>query len=223
MNYSDLLLKLKESNQYQYMVNSKDVGGRELLQLHMIFDINNYEMMASMLNFEKSQYLSGLLIELDYATYIPFGIKGLRHLQKCLKQEGSLTNAIDYKKQQMYRVVKRCGAELNNELKNSIDKFCDYLFTVKQNLSEIESVAASVRIVSGELDNLVSNYKMGSINEKDDNCERILDTMVDYTKTNGKEINLKEFFDFDKEDLNEKEANYFERFTGLKLTNETTK
>ena len=122
---------------------------------------------------------------------------------------------------QMLNILKKNNIEVGNNFKNRIDKFCDYLYSTKQDLNEIESVAACVRQISGTIDNLAAEKKIVGLSERDDKLQQILENMWEQVKTqNDAKIDMDDFLPSVDENkpLNLEEKKYFENITRLEIT-----
>lgn len=221
MTILDMIMRLMSSNQYRQVANKNQINSYQPLEIQIGLEQTNSNILCTHLNHGMLQYLAELLIQLDYFAYVPFGKRGTKQLEKYFEENGYQLTPKEYKKKQMLNALKKCDIEVNNRIKEIIDCYCDYLYSSKQDMSKIESVAACVRQVSGELDNLTSEKVIIGLSERDDKLEEILDNIWTHIKVNNNtQIDMNNFLPKVDENkpLNSEEKKYFEYITNFNIT-----
>ena len=205
MTYLDMILRVQSNNKFRFY---NAINSVQPLDPQIGIEQTNADILSTKLNFGMLQYFAELLIMLDYVTYTPFGKRGTKYLEKHLINKMSVK---EYKKKLIIRALNNIGVEVGETFNLRIDTFLDFLYSDKQDLNCIESVAATIRIISGVNDNLISKGEIVGLDERDDNMGKIIDNIVNYIKENNtKEIDLNDFLPkIDDEPLNEKEIEYF--------------
>ena len=229
MTYLDMIMRVMGSREYaakfalKGLANKNQINSYQPLEIQIGIEQTNSDILCTELKHGMLEYFAELLIQLDYVAYVPFGKRGTKQLEKYFEENDYKLTPKEYKKKQMLTTLKKCGIEVGKSFKERIDSYCDYLYSSKQDLSVIESVAACVRQVSGELDNLTSEKTIIGLSERDDKLEQILDNIWTRIKVSGNtKIDMNEFLPKVDENkpLNSDEKKYFEYITQLKQTKE---
>ena len=217
----DMLSRLLGTNEYRQIANENQINSHQPLDTQIGTEQINSDIMCTHLKHGMLQYLAEFLIQLDYITYVPFGKRGQKQLEKCLEQSGYNMSPKAYKKNKMIRVLEKNGIAVSDGMNRVLEQFCNYLYSPKQDLSKIESVAACVRQVGGEIDNLISSGQIVGLDERDDKLEQILDNIWTRVKVSGNtKIDMTEFLPNVDENkpLTDAEKEYFEHITRFKIT-----
>ena len=220
MTYLDMIGRLMGSSEYRQVANKNQINSYQPLEVQIGTEQITSDILCTYLKHGMLEYFAELLIQLDYIACVPFGKRGTKQLEKYFKDNGYKLTPKEYKKKQMLNALKKCNIEVGKTFKERIDSYCEYLYSSKQDLSEIESVAACVRQVSGELDNLVSEKNIIGLSERDDKLEQIIENIWAYIKTNNTtKIDMGDFLPSVDENkpLNSQEKEYFEYITQLKI------
>lgn len=212
MSYLDMLVKLKFTNSFKKLSHTIMVGTPQSLDVQMALEQNRaqYLLHANRAK-DEDTYLSDLLIQLDFMTYVPFGQRGRKHIEKCLN-----VNFADYKYNKMIQVLQSNNIEIDFLLNKSIKKYCEYLTISKQDLSKPESIAATIRQIGGEIENNASAGIIPTLKSRSGQLREIVGKIYNQTEKTGIEIDLKNYITPDKSELAEKEVQYFNNVTGIK-------
>ena len=217
MNYGEIIKKLSSSQQYKEIAKTKQAGSFLPLKHQIDQDKSELIIMSVFLNFSDEKLTAEMLMILDYMTYLPFGNRGIEFAKDCIKQNGENIDLEEMKKQEMFNILKNNGIEINLEIKNSIEKFCHYMFCDEQDLSQVESLAATIRQIDGELDSLSSQGKLvGADNTREEMIEKILDRIWVNIEYNEKKFNINKFLPKQTEKLNESEIEYLNMIINLR-------
>lgn len=124
-----------------------------------------------------------------------------------------------FKGKRMLAVLAQAGIKVDKELKENVEKYCHFLVSDKQDFSQIESVAATVRKIGGELDNCVSKGVVAGVNDRNDEMEKILDNIWIFVKFKGKQFDVNRFMPKVEQDkpFETYEKRYFENITELEV------
>ena len=223
MTYLDMILRVMGSSEYRQVANKNQINSYQPLEIQIGTEQTNSDILCTELKHGMLEYFAELLIQLDYVAYVPFGKRGKKQLEKYFEENGYKLTPKEYKKKQMLTTLKECGIEVGKTFSESIDSYCEYLYSSEQDLSVIESVAACVRQVSSELDNLASEKTIIGLSERDDKLEQILDNIWTRIKVSGNtKIDMNDFLPKVDENkpLSGEEKKYFEYITGLNITKE---
>ena len=82
MTNLDIILRLMDSNQYRKIANNNQINSYQPLEIQISTEQTISDIMCTRLHHGMLQYLAELLIQLDYMTYIPFGKRGTKQLEK---------------------------------------------------------------------------------------------------------------------------------------------
>ena len=199
---------------YRDVANAKEINGFQPLYTQIELEKNQAQIMCAFLNFGAKQNLAALLMTLDYATYIPFGKRGEKVVESLLKANGIDMSFEQFKRQRMYMVLLQNGIKINKTLKQSIDTYCHFLTTDKQDFSQIESVVATIRKIGGELDNSVYSADI-----RDEEMQKICDRIWMKVKHCGSQFDIVNFLPQadNYKPLTQAEAKYFEQITSLQV------
>lgn len=213
MNYLDMLVKLNFTNSFKKLSHTIMVGTPQTLEVQMLLEQNRaqYLLHANRAK-DEDTYLSDLLIQLDFMTYVPFGQRGRKQIERSLNIDFT-----DYKYSKMIQVLQSNNIEIDFLLNKSIKKYCEYLTVSKQDLSKPESVAATIRQIGGEIENKALAGIDPTFKGRSDQLREIVGKIYDQTEKTGLEIDLKNYITPDKSELSEKEVLYFNNITEIKF------
>ena len=219
MKYVEMMNKLYKTKEYIRIANKYVIRTMQWLEFQISLEKSASDVMCAFLNCTDKQDLSKMLILLDYATYIPFGKRGQKQVENWLESKGIKMTYEQFKKNRMLVVLAQAGINVDKELKENVEKYCHFLVSDKQDFSQIESVAATVRKIGGELDNYISKGVVAGVSNRNDEMEKILDNMWTFAKVNGKQFDANRFMPkFDQNKPFEPfEKRYFENITELKI------
>lgn len=222
MTYNDMVRTVIGSIYYNKTSKKNDVVNSQQLKNQIEFEKEQVDIMSLYFNFGVQNYLADLLFYLDYITYIPFGKRGYKFLEDCLSKEEIDASVAELKKNTIHKMLDKIGIKINPDLQNSIDKYCELSYSTEQNFSNIESVAATVRIVGGELDNLISNGQLNA-EDRNDKMKKILeDIMMDTKLLKNKKLNIEKYLPkYKNKKLNNTEIEYFQQMTGFPTKTES--
>ena len=222
MTYLDIITNLLYSDEYKNLSHTDMMNESQSLDTQMNFEQSVADIAAENLGCENHQDLIDLLIQLDYLTYVPFGQRGLNKANEYLEKNNEKENVTGYKINKITNVLKKNQIEVNQELTSKVKSFCHYLSNPNQDLSVPESLAAVVRILSGELDNLISAGKITGSAQKDKALKEMVMKLSDDANEKGTKINLDNYLqNKNTSKLTEKEIEYFENVTGLSVPPKT--
>ena len=213
-----IIVKLLSSNDFKRLTTINMVGTPQSLDVQCSLEQNRAEALAHRLNFNET-YLIDILLQLDFMTYIPFGTRGMRQIEKYLKHSGNKKTYAEYKYDQMIDVLKNNNIEVNSKLVQGIKNYCKYLITDEQDLSKAESIAATVRKIGGELENLASLNKINGMRERTGKLRELVNQLYEDTKKGITTICLNKYLSNHAEKLNDTELEYFNKVIDLKVTN----
>ena len=208
MTYLDMILRLQGSSCYQRVANANQINSHQPLVIQIGTEQTQQEIVSHVMRHGLLQYFGDLLIMLDYSVYVPFGKRGIKELEKHLNGESSK----EYRIKKVCKVLNDIGIPVGETFKKRIDSLFNYLYSSKQNFEVIESVAATMRIIAGVVDNLQSKGTIIGINERDDKLEEISNKIIEHIKKTGnKEFDINDFLPQIDEDepLNNEEKKYF--------------
>ena len=221
MTYLDMIDRLLGSSEYRRIANKNEINSYQPLYTQIDIEGTESSILSTYLNFGMLEYFAEFLIMLDYVAYVPFGKKGEKYVENCLKNIGKNISISKYKKKIMVKALNNHGIEVGEIFNERIDSFLRYLQTPMQNLENIESVAATVRIVSGYIDTLVAQNKVIGLRERDEEMEKIIENIWTYVKTSGsKIINLNDFLPNQENTLSDYEKKYINYITDIIPTND---
>ena len=228
MTYEQFASKLHKTKEYKKMAKHRHISSPMPLYYLMTEEEMQADIMCNSLRCDDKRELAFLLIELDYATYIPFGKRGKKIIENLIEEKENQFNRtyLSYravKKDNIYGLFATIKVKVDENLKKSIDKFFDYMDSDKQDFSDIESVAATIRRIGGELDNQTSKSKYYGDDQRFEQMEKILDKIWTHIKThNTKCFDIKEFLKETKADkpLSPTERLFFKYITSIRLPKE---
>ena len=222
MTYLDMIDRLLGSSEYRGIANKNAINSYQPLYSQIDNEGTESAILCTHLNFGMLEYFAELLIKLDYIAYIPFGKIGEKHAENCFRKLGKNISVSNYKKRIMIKALNNHGIEVDKSFNEGLDSFLRYLQSQEQNFEDVESVAATVRIVGGYIDNLVAKGEIVGLRERDDAMEKILDDLWTKIKTSGtKKFNINDFLPQQEKEFTEKQKEYFKYITGLGVTKNT--
>lgn len=167
---------------------------------------------------KKERHKISLLCNIDYYLYVPFNKRGIEQVKKCLNL-GSNAEYVKYRTERFIEFTKENTLQpIDDDYADAVFKFNTYLTADKQDLSVPESVAAMLRLVLGEFENLSlkSENPITNITIPKD-ALGILKKIREYMDEHGPIIDLNDFMTIDTTPLNEEEKIVFEKATNIKV------
>ena len=210
---------LKNSTSFKRTENMPDIYGQNTLKNRIETERMELLLLSTYLDFFDTQIaIAEVLFYLDYATYIPFGKKGERFINDYLSNKGKTATIEDIKRKAMLNVVKKNNIDYSDtNLDNLIKWYCHYLYTDKQDFQSLVSIVATMRRVSGEIDNLVSRNELPTNRTRDDELAITMDQIVGANRNHRHDnLDIGEFMPKCKgEFMTPRELAYFKKLTGL--------
>ena len=205
--------ELKNSKEYKKIVNTRDIKGTDTLKNQIEFEIDLAKRFCEKLNYKDECKLVELLIYLDYIIYTPFGRRCIRYLERVLSQYNKPFNMKDYKYLRMYQVLTNNKIQIDENLIQSIKKFNNYYYTQNQNFSKPESIAATIRIISGELDNFVSFGTIKNLDERKEVFNKISSLIYKDINNKGMQNDISMYISNGSSLLKNNEVDYLKQTT----------
>ena len=228
MTYEQFASKLHKTKEYKKMAKHRHISSPMPLYYLITEEGMQADIMCNSLRADDKRDTALLLIELDYISYIPFGKRGKKIVEDLIKEKENnfnrtYTSYRSIKKDIIYGMLAKIEVKVDEKLKNSINKFFDYMESDMQDFSDVESIAATIRRIGGELDNQSSKSKYYGDDQRFEQMEKILDKIWTHIKThNTKCFDIKEFLKETKADkpLSPTERLFFKYITSIRLPKE---
>ena len=202
MNIFDVQMRIFDTSTYRHISNLNQINSHQPLMIQIDTESTQGGILSLELKQGMSMYLVEFLIHLDYCACVPFGGRGRKRLETLLKDKK--ISFIEYKKKAISHVLEEAGIAIK-------DGFFNFLNTNMQDLREPDSLAATVRLVSAELDNLQSKGEIIGIDERDKKLEEILEEILVEANKNNLKVDISKYLNlYIDEELNEEETKYFD-------------
>ena len=202
MNIFDVQMRLFDTSTYRHISNLNQINSHQPLMIQIDTESTQGGILSLELKQDMNMYLVEFLIHLDYCAYVPFGGRGRKRLETLLKDKK--ISFIEYKKKAISRVLEEVGIAIE-------DGFYNFLNTNMQDLREPDSLAATVRLISSELDNLQSKGEIIGIDERNKKLEEILEEILAEANKNELKVDISKYLNlYIDEELNEEETKYFD-------------
>ena len=202
MNIFDVQMRLFDTSTYRHISNLNQINSHQPLMIQIDTESTQGGILSLELKQDMNMYLVEFLIHLDYCACVPFGGRGRKRLETLL--EDKKISFIEYKKKAISRVLEEAGIAIK-------DGFYNFLNTNMQDLREPDSLAATVRLISSELDNLQSKGEIIGIDERNKKLEEILEEILAEANKNELKVDISKYLNlYIDEELNEEETKYFD-------------
>ena len=220
MKYLDMAMIVKYSDSYKKMKNFHDIHG-DKLSTQIKTEEMELELLATYMGFSDMQVaMAKLFFWLDYATYVPFGKKGEQYLNDYLAHEGKKATTKDIKAKAMLNILEKNGVPLDeNDIENRVKRYCNHLYSDTQDFSSVESIVATMRRISGEIDNLDSRNELPYSRTRDDELSIVMEKILTFARhnyQNRQHLDIGKFMPkYEGKLMSPKELTYFKKITGI--------
>ena len=220
MRYLDMALIVKYSDSFKRIKNMLDIHGNKLITQIKTEEME-LELLATYMGFSDMQVdMARLLFYLDYATYVPFGKKGEQYINDYLAQNGKKATIKDVKIKAMLNILKKNNVPLDaNDIENRVKRYCNHLYSDIQDFSSVESIVATMRKISCEIDNLDSRNELRLDRTRDDELSIVMEKVLSFARQNYKDrehLDIGQFMPkYESKLMTPKELTFFKKITGI--------